>query len=213
MSATSENAIAGTAATTSLDLNVEKILPSGNVGVMVPQLESALGTAISTQYSCIDGNGNTVCQVYKATVTNRSTATVKLNGTIKFSGINNMPNLKWKLITDERTIGQYNAKTATTSSVSFESDRAFTKDESEVYYFVIWIDETGSSQTDSGTFRVTIEFNPSNGSGLTSTIGATQLNAYATEIMVPLAQSDASLNFSQTSEASNTNGVYIRSGT
>lgn len=45
----------------------------------------------------------------------------------------------------------------------------------------------------------------------TSTIG--RLNAYATNIMAPSAQSDANLNFTQTSEASNTNGVYIRSGT
>ena len=69
--ASDSNTIVGTTATAGLDLLVERKLPS-DVGVMVPQLESGLGSAISTTYSCIDGNGNTVCQVYKATVTNTS---------------------------------------------------------------------------------------------------------------------------------------------
>ena len=212
--ASDDNTIVGTTAVAGLDLKVERILPS-NVGVMVPQLEEYLGSAISTTYSCIDGNGNTVCQVYKATITNTSTATIQVNGTIRFSGISNMPNLKWKRITDEITIGEYNTSTATTSDVVFESDRVLEKNASDSYYFVIWIDETGTAQTDSGTFNVTIEFNPANGNGLTSTItdGATQLNAYATSIMVPVATSDASLDFTQTSEATETNGVYIKSGT
>ena len=94
-SAKNENTITGTAATTGLNLIVERKLPT-TVGVMVPQLEEHLDSAISTSYSCIDGNNNTVCQVYKATITNNGTASVELNGTIKFSDINNMPNLKRK---------------------------------------------------------------------------------------------------------------------
>ena len=205
--------VVGTAAEANLSLNVERILPTSTPGPMVPQLEQYLGSAISTNHNCIDGNGNTVCQVYKATVTNTSTATVEVNGTIKFSGIENMPNLKWKRITNERTIGEYTSKVASTSNVIFEQNKVLEKDASDSYYFVVWIDETGEVQTDNGTFNVTIEFNPANGDGLTSTIGATQLNAYATSYMVPVKQSDASVDFTQTSEASNTNGVYIRSGT
>jgi len=168
--ASDNSTIAGTTATASLDLVVERILPSSNVGVMVPQIEEYLGSAISTEYNCIDGNGNTVCQVYEATVTNTSTATVQVNGTIKFSGIENMPNLKWKRITNERTIGEYTSNTASTSSVIFEQNKVLAKNVSDTYYFVIWIDEIENEQTDSGTFRVTIEFNPANGGGLTSTI-------------------------------------------
>ena len=168
-SAKNENTITGTAATTGLNLLVERKLPT-TVGVMVPQLESGLGSAISTTYSCIDGNNNTVCQVYKATITNNGTGSVELNGTIKFSDINNMPNLKWKRITDERTIGEYTSNKASTSNVIFDSNKVLAPNASETYYFVIWIDETGTTQTDSGTFRVTIEFNPANGDGLTSTI-------------------------------------------
>lgn len=111
--AASNNTISGTTATADLELVVERKLPS-NVGVMVPQLEEYLGSAISDTYNCIDGNGNTVCQVYKATVTNKSTATVEISGSIKFSGINNMPNLKWKRINDERTLGEYTSNKAST---------------------------------------------------------------------------------------------------
>ena len=168
-SAKNENTITGTAATTGLNLLVERKLPT-TVGVMVPQLEEHLDSAISTTYSCIDGNNNTVCQVYKATITNNGTASVELNGTIKFSGIENMPYLKWKRITDERTIGEYTSNKASTSNVIFDSNKVLAPNASETYYFVIWIDETGTTQTDSGTFRVTIEFNPANGDGLTSTI-------------------------------------------
>jgi len=165
----SNNTISGITATADLDLVVERKLPS-NVGVMVPQLEEYLGSAISDTYSCIDGNGNTVCQVYKATVTNKSTATVEVNGSIKFSGINNMPNLKWKRITDERTIGEYTRHIASTKDSYFEKNKVLQVGESMTYYFVVWIDETGDIQTDNGTFRVTIEFNPANEDGLTSTI-------------------------------------------
>jgi len=167
--ASDANTIVGTTATADLELVVERKLPS-NVGVMVPQLEEYLGSAISTTYSCIDGNGNTVCQVYKATLTNTSTATVKVNGTIAFTGIDNMPNLKWKRIKDERTIGAYTSYNASTTDAYFERNESFQPGESMTYYFVIWIDETGEVQTDSGTFRTIIKFNPADGEGLTSTV-------------------------------------------
>ena len=196
ISAINTNTVVGTAAEASLSLNVERILPSGTLGPMVPQLEQYLGSAISTNYNCIDGNGNTITSTYlpltggtmsgalnmngKATVTNNSTATARLNGTIKFSGISNMPNLKWKRITDARTIGSYTSAKASTSNVNFETERAFLKDESQDYYFVIWIDETNSNQTDKGTFGVTIEFNPSSGNGLTSTLTTCPPSSIAT---------------------------------
>ena len=40
----------------------------------------------------------------------------------------------------------------------------------KTYYIVIWINETTEAQTDSGTWRATIAFQGSNGSGVTSTI-------------------------------------------
>ena len=97
----------GTAATASLTLSVEQAsLKPGvtNTGVMVPQLESALGTAMNGTNMCVDGNNNIICKVYTITVTNTSTAAVSVTGTIQFSLAKAngqtedaaMPNLKWK---------------------------------------------------------------------------------------------------------------------
>ena len=82
-----DNSIVGISGETSLELDVEKVFPLSGENILVPQLEAPLTKAISTQYSCVDDNGNKVCNVYKATVTNTSTASIKVNGSIKFSGI------------------------------------------------------------------------------------------------------------------------------
>ena len=122
-----DSSIVGVAAVADLDLVVDRVLPTSGDDKLVPQLESALGTAISSQYNCIDGNNNRVCHVYSAVVTNTSSSNVRIIGTISFSGITNMPNLKWKRID------------STTMDVVLEPDA------SKTYYFVVWIDETGNN--------------------------------------------------------------------
>ena len=166
----SDNSIVGISGETGLELDVEKVFHLSGENILVPQLEAPSTKAISTEYSCVDDNGNKVCNVYRATVTNTSTASVKLNGTISFTGIENMPNLKWKRIKDERIIGGYQSHNATTTEAYFERNEIFEPNESMTYYFVVWIDEIGTDQTDSGDFRATIKFNYADGDGLTSTI-------------------------------------------
>ena len=107
ISATNNNVITGTTATASLSLTVtEAPLKSGNTGVMVPQLYSALGTAINTTNKCVDGNGNIVCKVYTITITNESTAAVIVNGTIRFTQFNGNgnTNLRWRRIDSISTL-------------------------------------------------------------------------------------------------------------
>ena len=164
----SSNNITGSVGGAGLSLTVTKKFPTANKN-MIPQLESTLDKAISNEYSCIDGNGNMVCQVYQATVTNSSSVAAKVNGTIRFEGIDDMPNLKWKRIDEERTIGGYSSNTATTEPVIFDENKLFNAGTTENYYFVIWIDEIGRAQYDQGTFRAIIEFNSAD-DGLTSTI-------------------------------------------
>ncbi len=175
LSASNNNTIMGTAGTASLSLTVTKSFPTSTAS-MVPQLESALDKAISTTYSCIDGNGNVVCHVYKAVVKNTGTTSAELNGTISFQNIATLPNLKWKRLTSEREFGEDTGHTATTSEQVFESKKIFTPNETATYYFVVWIDEIGANQTDSGTFHATINFKPSDGEGLTSTITSLKLS-------------------------------------
>ena len=167
----SNNSVTGSVGGASLNLTVTKVYPTSehNNKNMIPQLESTLDEAISTEHKCIDGNGNVICQVYKATVTNVGSTSSVLNGTISFTGIDSMPNLKWMRINDSNTLGTYSSFNASTDKALFESEKSFGANTSNTYYFVFWIDEIGEVQTDSGTFRANIEFDSSTG-GLTSTV-------------------------------------------
>ncbi len=169
LTASNNTTITGTVGGATLSLTVTKSFPTVTTN-MVPQLESTLDEAISTTYSCVDGNSNVVCQVYKAVIQNTGTTSAELTGTISFQNIDNLPNLKWKQITSERTIGEATGATATTTEQTFEAKKTFAPNETATYYFVIWIDEIGAAQTDRGTFRATINFKPTNGTGITSTI-------------------------------------------
>ena len=174
LSTSNNNSITGTTADVGLTLTVTKIKPNTNTtDYLVPQLESALGTAINNTNNCKDGNTNTVCQVYKATLTNTGTANAKLKGTITFNNVNNLPNLKWKLITDATTLGSNPTNNATSSSSTFVAEANLNPNQSIDYYFVVWINETGSEQSDNGSYTASITFTSSNGRGITSTIGDT----------------------------------------
>ena len=167
----SNNSVTGSVGGASLNLEVTKVYPTSehNNKNMIPQLESTLDEAISLDHKCVDGNGNVICQVYSATVTNVGSTSSVLNGTISFTGIENMPNLKWMRINDSNTLGTYSSFNASTDKALFEEERSFGANTSNTYYFVFWIDETGEVQTDNGTFRANIEFDSSTG-GLTSTV-------------------------------------------
>ena len=167
----SNNSVTGSVGGASLNLSVTKVYPTNehNSKNMIPQLESTLDEAISLDHKCVDGNGNVICQVYSATVTNVGSTTSVLNGMISFIGIENMPNLKWMRINDSNTLGTYSSFIASTDKALFEEERSFGANTSNTYYFVFWIDETGEVQTDNGTFRANIEFDSSTG-GLTSTV-------------------------------------------
>ena len=167
----SNNSVTGSVGGASLNLTVSKVYPTSEHDSknMIPQLESTLDEAISLEHKCVDGNGNVICQVYSATVTNVGSTSSVLNGTISFTGIENMPNLKWMRINDSNTLGTYTSSIASTDKALFEEERSFGANTSNTYYFVFWIDETGEVQTDNGTFRANIEFDSSTG-GLTSTV-------------------------------------------
>lgn len=176
------SSITGTAATASLELTVTKTYPTKtNTGVMVPQKEAALASAMGSTYGCVDGNTNIVCQVYTITVTNKSSAQVVVNGTIAFANSDEMPNLKWRKTTDATTLGSDTSKAANvTTEQELASDISLKKNgvngNAATYYIVIWInaqlnsDGNEVAQTDTGTYNATVKFTSSNGTGITSTI-------------------------------------------
>lgn len=187
--------ITGEAATVNLTLAVEKIFPidsSTNTGVMVPQLStsgnsnSPLSTALKN--GCVDGNSNIICQVYKINIQNiGGTATQMVDGKILFYSdasletdvSASMPNLKWKLITSVDATTPSNSVLGSNVDLAadanndnvFANDVVMVTNSSFDYYIIIWITETNLEQpTDEGkTFYGKVEFNSSNGTGVTST--------------------------------------------
>jgi hypothetical protein len=99
----SNNSVTGSVGGASLNLTVTKVYPTSehNNKNMIPQLESTLDEAISLEHKCVDGNGNVICQVYSATVTNVGSTSSVLNGTINFTGIEREAGLydeNWNMI-------------------------------------------------------------------------------------------------------------------
>ena len=196
LSANNATTVTGTVASAGLTLAVaqQPLKNTTNTGVMVPQLETYLGTAMNGTNKCVDGNDNVVCKVYKVTITNTSSAAVEVVGTIKFAGNGSMTNLKWRRVSNATTLGSYTSVavgTNTTNKYDLSAGTACTTNatqgtqsgcttvslkkngvsgNSQDFYFVVWINETGAAQTDSGTFTATVEFLGENGRGVTSTI-------------------------------------------
>ena len=83
------NNITGNMANISFGLTVEKVVDPGATSGMIPMSNTMVETAINNQgdnATCVDDNGNAVCQVYKITVTNNSTAAMFVDGYIALAG-------------------------------------------------------------------------------------------------------------------------------
>ena len=188
----------GTAATVGLNLSVTKVTPttakwSSSTQVMVPQLDAGLATAMNSTNSCVDGNGNVICQVYKIAIENTSTSAVKLKGSLYFTLGSDavFTNLFWRQVTDANTLGSntiYKYSTnINTSSTTAEAVNANLVSSLELapnnnvtgsgtdykeYYILIWIRETNLEQNDidKGTWVMNVDFKDSTGNGVTSTI-------------------------------------------
>ena len=92
-SASSENKITGNMATINIGLEVTKVTTSGDVSGLIPMSNNMVEVAVNTTTAnrgntniCIDDNGNAVCQVYKATVSNTSAAAVFVDGYVALKG-------------------------------------------------------------------------------------------------------------------------------
>lgn len=158
--------IEGSAASAGLTLTITPKLPATD-GNLVPQYGSAINSAVGA--GCNDG-ANVVCQTYEIKVTNTGNTEVTLNGTISFGGISSMPNLKYSTSATATSGFATSGTTASTTATALESNLSLAGGASSTIYIAVWIEETGSAQTDSGTFTATVTYNATNGKGVTSTI-------------------------------------------
>ena len=96
--ASNNNVITGNMATIQFGLNVAKVthvdetkggmIPMSNTMVEAAVLDTGTGNAAKT---CVDANGNAVCQIYKITVTNTGTASLFLDGYVSLTGGSGTP--------------------------------------------------------------------------------------------------------------------------
>ena len=123
---------------------------------------NAVNTSCNAAQSCTDKNGNTVCQVYSVTVKNNSNTSViydisltALSGekTKNLDAVKMASNIS---VTSETSIKGVNKGICTTASVAGGST-------STACYFMVFITNLNSAQTDSGAFTGTVTAVGSNG--------------------------------------------------
>lgn len=123
---------------------------------------NAVNTAWNAAQSCTDKNGNTVCQVYSVTVKNNSNTSVIYDITLTALSGAKTPNLDAvKMasnisVTSVTSIKGVNKGICTTASVAGGGT-------STACYFMVFITNLNSAQTDSGAFTGTVTAVGSNG--------------------------------------------------
>lgn len=157
--ATNNDTIVGSTATgNNIALAVTPIAPvtSGRTENMIPMLENDLQTGLTGTggKSCIDSNGNTVCQVYKVTVTNNGATAVTLDATLnlttaKGSGEGTGANMKWQLIENATTEGSVGSMKSQGTAELFADNLSLTASGTKDYFIVVWLLETEGPQDSS----------------------------------------------------------------
>ena len=139
---------------------------------MIPMLTADLqkGVTGTSSKSCVDANGNTVCQVYKITVTNGSADIgINVKGTMNLASTGK--NMKWEVLADAKTVKADGTVVAQGTEGVIVANQALAKSGSQDFYLVVWLEETNESQDadDAGkAFTGTVTFNGVNADGTES---------------------------------------------
>ena len=138
--------------------------------------------------SCVDSNGNNVCQVYSIKVSNKSTtSTIQVRGTLNLAS--EATNMKWQLLTNatstERaafatvvgtgTAGDITVGGNTGGTGAAAASQTLEASADATYYVLVWLEETGSAQEAADankTFKGTVNFEAVDAQGNTSGLTA-----------------------------------------
>lgn len=140
-------------------------------GKMIPQVGTAIQDAVTA--NCLDGNSNTICKVYQITIKNTSSVKMDLTGSLSLTAAS-IPNLRWTTGSSatagfSEIVDDHYTATDTALGTKF----SLAVNATQNFWIVIWINETGDAQEDSGTFTGTVTFTGTAGEntgGITSTI-------------------------------------------
>ncbi len=168
-SATASATISGTVAgSANLDLKVEKI-STGATGNLIPvdndttTLTKAVIGEGNTSYDnskrCIDKNGYTACQIYKITLTNKSSVSVSVDGGVSLSG-DNTPNIECAVMNDINTVS---SNSSCRGNKTLAKNYTIDANASVIYYIMVYIKNLDKVQTDTGEFNGTVFFSAGSG--------------------------------------------------
>ena len=167
-----KDSVYGTASgSANMNLKVEKI-SSGATGSLIPVdndtttlTKAAVGEA-NTNFEdnkrCIDKNGYAACQIYKVTLTNKSSIDLVVSGGVSLSG-DNTPNIECAIMNDINTVAD---NTSCRGTKTLANNYTIKANESKVYYIMVYVKNLNKVQTDTGEFTGTIFFNADNGDKL-----------------------------------------------
>ena len=183
-----------------LDLKVEKI-SSGATESLIPvdndttTLTKAVIGEANTNFEdnkrCIDKNGYTACQIYKITLTNKSSVSVNIDGGVSLSG-DNTPNIECAKMDNINTVSNNNS---CKGNKTLAKNYNMNANESVIYYIMIYIKNINSAQTDTGEFTGTVFFNVSNGNKIESDFSNKEtLSSYITNLYTNASKTPAENN-------------------
>ena len=166
-SATASATISGTVAGgANLELKVEKVT-TGATGNLIPVdndtttlTKAVIGEGNTNKEDskrCIDKNGLTACQIYKITLTNKSSVSVKIDGGVSLSG-DNTPNIECAKMDNINTVSN---NTSCKGNKTLAKNYNMNANSSVIYYIMVYIKNINSAQTDTGLFTGTVFFNVS----------------------------------------------------
>ena len=167
-SASDNSAITGTTAEAGgIGVEVTK-LSTAATGGLIPMLDTDLQKGITgIDNSCVDANGNTVCQVYSIKVTNNGATTINVKGTMNLTLGESLTNMKWQLLTNATTVdGEATTVTGATSG-SITDNTTLAGSGNTTFYVVIWLSETSENQDDEAgkSFSGNVSFSAVDASG------------------------------------------------
>ena len=167
-----EDSVYGTTnGSANMNLKVEKI-SSGATGSLIPVdndtttlTKAVIGegnTNFEDNKRCIDKNGYIACQIYKVTLTNKSSIALVVNGGVSLKG-DNTPNIECAIMNDINTVAD---NTSCRGTKTLANNYTIKANESKVYYIMVYVKNLNKVQTDTGEFTGTIFFNADNGDKL-----------------------------------------------
>ena len=197
-----EDSVYGTASgSASMNLKVEKV-STGAIGSLIPVdndtttlTKAAVGEA-NTNFEdnkrCIDKNGYAACQIYKVTLTNKSSIDLVVSGGVSLTG-DETPNIECAIMNDINTVAD---NTSCRGTKTLANNYTIKANESKVYYIMVYVKNLNKVQTDTGEFTGTIFFSADNGDKLKANFEPNKetIADYITNLYVNAAKTKAQNN-------------------